>query len=241
MIGYSKLLVGVGYIEDGETDEVEIIDISSSKTCEDLPNYPYQTGGAIGGVGNKNIPFICGIENCFSFRSNSWEIFSFLSSSRWNAAITPLPYSNETQQYLVTGGIQSDYESLTTWEMPNRDPWKFSSGLLPVLIFGHCMTIVNSTTVLMIGGIQDWSGDSSRTYFFNTENENWVEGPALKVVRAYLTCGRIKKDSQSSQYTTIVIGGAGEGGTLSSVEILDDGSNEWQTGPELPIPSYGAS
>ena len=119
------------------------------------------------------------------------------------AAITPFSYSNETQQYLVTGGIGSQ----GTWEILNGDVKKPSSDLLPVSIFGHCMTIVNSTTILMIGGIQNYERDSSKTYFFNTENENWVEGPALKVGRTDPRCGRIKKDSQSSQYTTIVIGG----------------------------------
>jgi hypothetical protein len=33
----------------------------------------------------------------------------------------------------------------------------------------------------------------------------------------------------------IVAGGFDDGSYLSSVEILDEGSNEWQTGPELPF------
>ena len=232
------MLVGLGYTEDGDTDEVEIIDISSSKTCENLPKFPDQTSGAIGGVDNNN-PFICWRTNCSSFQSNSWETIAYFNSSRLYAAITPFPNSNETQQYLVTGGIGS--ESFSTWEILNGDAKKPSSGVLPVSIFGQCMTIVNSTTIIMIGGNQDNIFGSFRTHFFNTENQNWVEGPALKVGRTFLTCGRIRKDSQSSQYTTIVIGGEGKDGMLSSVEILDDGSSEWQTGPELPFPNGGAS
>ena len=240
MIGHTKLLVGVGYTENGETNEVEIIDISSNKTCENLPNYPDQTEGAIGGVDPNNNPFICVRENCSSFQSHSWLTIPYFNSSRSYAALTPFPYSNETQKYLVTGGIGS--ESLSTWEILNGDDKKPSSGLLPVSINKHCMTIVNSTTILMIGGIQNDIWGSSSTYFFNTESENWIEGPALKVGRIDSTCGRIKKDSQSSQYTTIVIGGKDpEGNILSSVEILDDGSIEWQTGPELPLPNHAAS
>jgi hypothetical protein len=38
----------------------------------------------------------------------------------------------------------------------------------------------------------------------------------------------------------IVAGGYAGGSYLSSVEILDEGSNEWQTGPELPFGIYGS-
>ncbi len=37
----------------------------------------------------------------------------------------------------------------------------------------------------------------------------------------------------------IVAGGYGSGPYLSSVEILDEGSNEWQTGHEQPFGIYG--
>ena len=36
----------------------------------------------------------------------------------------------------------------------------------------------------------------------------------------------------------IVAGGYDDSSYLSSVEILDEGSNEWQTGPELPFAIY---
>jgi hypothetical protein len=34
---------------------------------------------------------------------------------------------------------------------------------------------------------------------------------------------------------SIIVAGGNGSSRLSSVEILDDSSNEWQTGPELPI------
>ena len=40
---------------------------------------------------------------------------------------------------------------------------------------------------------------------------------------------------------SIVVAGGYDGSSyLSSVEILDEGSNEWQTGPELPFGIYGS-
>ena len=44
---------------------------------------------------------------------------------------------------------------------------------------------------------------------------------------------RIDKDSQET--SIIVAGGYDEPSYLSSVEILHESSNEWQTGPELPF------
>jgi hypothetical protein len=34
---------------------------------------------------------------------------------------------------------------------------------------------------------------------------------------------------------SIIVAGGYDGSFLSSVEILDEGSNEWQTGPESPL------
>ena len=82
---------------------------------------------------------------------------------------------------------------------------------------------------MVIGGF-----NSSTTFYFNTENEIWSEGPQLNNKRSSHSCGRIKKDSQSQDLSVIVAGGS-DGSSLSSVEILDAGSNAWRNGPELPV------
>jgi hypothetical protein len=56
----------------------------------------------------------------------------------------------------------------------------------------------------------------------------------LKHKRKLHSCGRIKKKRQSREFSIIVAGGY-EGSYLSSVEILDTGSNEWREGPKLPF------
>ncbi len=74
------------------------------------------------------------------------------------------------------------------------------------------------------------SGYSGKTFYFTLEEESWTEGPELKNKRESHSCGKIRKNKDSQEMSIIVAGGWG----LSSVEILDVGSNEWQTGPELP-------
>jgi hypothetical protein len=110
--------------------------------------------------------------------------------------------------------------------------WESNIPSLPVTINGHCMVTVNSTTVMAIGG---WQNDqiSGKTFYFTFGEESWTEGPELKINRVDHSCGKIRRNKDSQEMSIIVAGGYGSS-RLSSVEILDDGSNEWQTGPELP-------
>jgi hypothetical protein len=49
----------------------------------------------------------------------------------------------------------------------------------------------------MIGGRQDDVIFSPRVHFFNSEIEEWTEGPELTVGRVYHSCGIMRKDSES--------------------------------------------
>ncbi len=84
---------------------------------------------------------------------------------------------------------------------------------------------------MAIGG---WQNDqnSGKTFYFTFGEESWNEGPKLKNKRAVHSCGKIRRNKGSQEMSIIVAGGF-DGSFLSSVEILDEGSNEWQTGPEL--------
>jgi hypothetical protein len=96
------------------------------------------------------------------------------------------------------------------------------------------MVTVNSTTVMVIGGVQN-DQRSGKTFYFTLGEESWTERPELKNKRGYHSCGKIRRNKESQEMSIIVAGGGYDGSYLSSVEILDEGSNEWQTGPELPL------
>jgi hypothetical protein len=96
------------------------------------------------------------------------------------------------------------------------------------------MVIVNSTTVMVIGGYQN-SPISGKTFYFTFGEESWTEGPELKNKRGYHKCGKIRRNKESQEMSIIAAGGWDGSYSLSSVEILDEGSNDWQTGPELPF------
>ncbi len=211
----------------------EVINLeASATTCKDPPNFPVGVSGAIGGLGFKLNPIICGgaqdntrSKNCSSLENNKWVSSVNMNTVRQLAAAAQL----QDGKLLVTGGLM-----LNSAEMLTEKGWESKIPSLPVIIENHCMITVNSTTVMVIGGVQNRQGKSGKTFLFTFGEENWTEGPALKYERYLHSCGRIRRDKESQGISIIVAGGI-NGTYMSSVEILHEGSNEWQTGPNLPF------
>jgi hypothetical protein len=152
-----------------------------------------------------------------------------MNSVREGAAATQL----KDGKLFVTGGQNGSF-ILNSAEMLTEEGWESNIPSLPVVrIYHHCMVSVNSTTVMAIGGFQN-NKYSGKTFYFTLGEESWTKGPELKIKREFHSCGKIRRNNESQDLSIIVAGGNGSS-RLSSVEILDDGSKEWQTGPELPI------
>jgi len=230
--GFSKLLICGGE----NTDTCEVINLASSaSTCKNPPNFPTKVNKAIGGLGFKENPILCGgwqndvrSNKCYSLENNEWVSSASMNSVRVNAAAAQL----KDGQLLVTGGDDGS-AFLKSAEMLTEEGWESNIPSLPVIINGHCMVTVNSTTVMVIGGVQNGQY-SGKTFYFTFGEESWTEGPELKNKRAVHSCGKIRRNKESQEMSIIVAGGY-DGSYLSSVEILDEDSNEWQAGPELPF------
>ncbi len=231
--GFSKLLICGGY--DPNINTCEAINLkSSTSTCKNPPNFPVIVHGAIQGIGLKENPLICGGEqngslsnSCYSLENNEWVSSLSMISERYAAAVAHL----QDGKLLVTGGLfHNDAELLTDEGWERKIP-----SLLAITSF-HCIVTVNSTTVMVIGGYQN-SLVSGKTFFFTFGDRRWTNGPILKYERKAHICGKIRRDKESQDMSIIVAGGVGPGtaNILSSVEILHEGSNAWQTGPELPF------
>ncbi len=251
--GLSKLLICGGYA----IDTCEVIDLKSSATiCKNLPNFPATVQAAIGGLGLKENPIMCGgyqnqysSNKCHSLENNEWVSSDSMNLVRVEATAAQL----QDGKLLVTGGKNGSHY-ISSAEMLTDVGWESNIPSLPVTINGHCMVTVNSTTVMVIGGIQN-SQSSGKTFYFTFGEECWTEGPKLKYRRGHHSCGRIRSGKESQKMSIIVAGGSSflssvdivkiladvAGGSidelsfLSSVEILDEGSNKWQAGPELPF------
>jgi hypothetical protein len=235
--GFSKLLICGG--ESPNTDTFEVINLASSaSTCKNPPNFSATVKAAIGGLRFKGNPILCGgfqngvrSNKCYSLENNEWVASASMNSVRDAAAATQL----KDGKLLVTGGFDGSYH-LNSAEMLTEEGWKSNIPALPVTIYGHCMVTVNSTTVIAISGYQN-DQYSGKTFYFTFGEESWTEGPELKNKRAVHSCGKIRRNKESQEMSIIVAGGYDDS-FLSSVEILHEGSNEWQTGPELPFGIY---
>jgi hypothetical protein len=243
LLDFSKLVICGGLAKGGfPTDNCEVINLEpSASTCKNLPNFPATVYGAIGGFEVKGNSVICGgwqnynqSSKCFSLENNTW-----VSSYRRNSAKTSAASSQlQDGQLIVTGGQNSSLDNLNSAEILTEEGWESTMPALPVTIVDHCMVTVNYTTVMVIGG---WQNDkySGKTFYFTFGEESWTEGPRLKQARFWHSCGKIRRNKASQELSIIAAGGSdGSSAYLSSVEILDIGSNEWQTGPKLPFGIY---
>jgi hypothetical protein len=235
--GLSKLLICGGVIKSSVvTDTCEVVDLESpSTTCQNPPTFPAIFSKAIGGQGSKARLVICGgIQNgiysksCYTLENNEWVSFDSMNSVRVNAAAAQL----QDGTILVTGGY--DEFDLNSAEVLTELGWNSTIiPSLPVTIAEHCLVTVNSTTVMAIGGSQD-GRYSGKTYYFTFGEASWTDGPVLRYKRESHSCGRIRRDTDSQEWSIIVAGGYGGSSYMTSVEVLDGGSNQWRAGPKLP-------
>jgi hypothetical protein len=233
--GLPKLLICGGY---RGIDTCEVINLASSaSTCKNPPNFPPKVYLAVGGLGFNGNPILCGgaqnsiqSNKCYSLENNEWVSSASMKSVRAYAAAAQL----KDGKLLATGGLDGSGSSLNSAEMLTEEGWESNIPSLPVTIRAHCMVTVNSTTVMVIGGYQnDWY--SGKTFYSTFGEESWTEGPVLKNKRSFFSCGKIRRNKESQEMSIIVAGGSDDSSQLSSVEILDEGSSGWQTGPELPF------
>ena len=232
---FSKILVGNGY----EETSFEVIDLSSlSSECAIHISSPL--GFTSGGLNYQNIPIICGanfffstykpLTDCFKYEEGNWKPFFGFNFPRSGAAMS----MSALGEFFISGG--NDGIGIQTSEVLTENGWRVVKGLMPVHIKTHCITYLNLTTVLLIGGLHNGSPySSSTTYYYNTIEEVWSEGPPITERRIFHMCGRIATDKDSKEYTGITVGGLGlsSGIILKAVEILDDGY--WRPGPDFPV------
>ena len=152
-----------------------------------------------------------------------------MNNTRVSFAMTKSPFQNNS--LLVTGGEIFPTQNFD--EVMVEGKWQVSPVSLPLPIKEHGMVLINSSTVIVLGGY--FSDNLNSTYILNSEFPRWIEGPQMQDPRAFHSCGLVPQGPFSTQLSIIVAGGTP--GSMASVEILDEGSNQWRRGPDLPIGS----
>ena len=248
----SKVMVALGWTKDALLDTVEIIDLTSEKNaCNRLPKFPYPVSDAIAAVTNTGKPIICGgrfpsyRDTCWAFENGDWQPFSSLTVESSNFAITRSPIANSSIDLVLTGGDKNSTKNkplhLNRIDVLINNNWVSTKLSLPSKIAYHCMLLNSDSTLYIIGGLGE-NSEFKETHSFSIEDNTWRPKPALKFARSGHACSTLPFTRGSNKQSIIVAGGADSiGKPLSSVEILDDGADEWRTGPELPIPIAGST
>jgi hypothetical protein len=126
LIGFSKLLICGG--GNPHTYTCEVINLASSASvCKNPPNFPATVYRAIGGLGFKGNPIICGgwqndarSNKCYSLENNEWVSSASMKSVRIAAAATQL----QDGKLLVTGGEDGSGSDLNSVEMLTEEGWE---------------------------------------------------------------------------------------------------------------------
>ena len=246
ILGNTKLLVGLVSSKDKDLKDIEVIDLKSSlNKCQLLPNFPIALNGAFGGLGFRDNPLICGGTNglsiyseCYSYEDKEWKKADPMAKYRSLPAFDP--NSDGTGNIFVTGGCLFNMATNTS-EVLTRSGWQSLIPAMPIALCAPCMVAINSTTFMVIGG-RLMDAVSTKTYFINTVNNIWIEGPPLLFGRFKHSCSKIKKNSQSHQMNVIIAGGYYHDTykLTNSVEIFNVETNQWSFGPALPFPMAGS-
>ena len=204
------------------------------------PNYKYQlllnnvpkVGLATGGI-LQNSPIVCGgsiygiaSKNCVVIGQPEMEMK--MIEKRSGAASVALDQST----LWIVGGCNGD--DLSTTEFIKLGQPSVKGPDMPFRIYGHSMIQYDEKSIYIIGGKQNNSILSYKTWIVDPTNVFQItEGPSLNKGRADHGCAKMTINGRT---ILVVAGGFGNGGHFDSVEILDpQGNNVWTLGMYLKI------
>jgi len=158
--GYTKMLVGVGV-----DNSIEIVDLNTPETtCQHLPDFPQFPYFAVGGLINYGIPIICGsqyvnIENigtfrnkCLKLENGAWTLSHNLTD-RFSTGIIESPFQNKPKGLYILGAREyGSQRGTSTDHLLTYDGVEDVLPTFPLIIHDHCFVLINSTTVMVIGG-----------------------------------------------------------------------------------------
>jgi hypothetical protein len=136
---------------------------------------------------------------------------------------------------MVTGGNSAGAGTVETLTISG---WKTFTPSLPVSINSHCMAMINTTTVIVVAGLQT-SVASGATYILNNDYRVWASGPNLNQVRYFHQCGKLLSSPTSQTFGILSVGGlASSTSILGTSEFLGPDLSGWSFVQPLPVPTH---
>ena len=165
---------------------VEIIDLESASSDCSVTQFPISLFGQMGYFGFQNNPLVCGggnpqTKDCYLYKFGSWMLSPYsLTVPRQSSVITQSPFASNKSRILFMVGGQNGDGPLSSAEVLTSKGWESFQPSFPGTITVHCMQLINSTTVMVIGG--RYNADyTDNTFYMSDSSRQWVPGPSLMV------------------------------------------------------------
>ena len=209
----------------------EIVDLINPDTkyelsVDNVPKVKFATGVLL-----ENSPIVCGGQDENYINSQVCVVIGQtkveMIEKRSGAASVVLD-----QKTLWIVGGNNGRNNLRSTEFIKLDQLSMKGPDLPFAINGHSMIQYDEKSIYIIGGRQNNSVWSKKTWIVDPTNEFRItEGPSLNKARYDHRCAKMTVNGRT---ILVVAGGYGNEGILDSVEILDPlGNNVWTPGMSL--------
>ena len=163
---------------------------------------------------------LCGESDCMVFENTGLRKFDFIESGRKYASLIKL---NESHLW-ITGGNTYPWQEKSSTEIININGAQMGINL-PFTVYNHCMLKFSQNKALLIGGNQNETTRSQKTWIIDLVDFNFTEGPSLIKGRQRHVCGKL--NDEFGNEIIVVVGGKYE----NSVEVLNATLiDEWKLG-----------
>ena len=150
-------------------------------------------------------------DDCIVIKRLAIESFKMIENERTKASSVKL---NETTMWITGGnGLYSTEFATISGSTKGID--------LPFTISRHCMVKLESNVIFLIGGTQNDSSYSDKTWIIDMDNDfNLREGPLLNEGRKYPLCSQLKDDF-GHDIIVVVAGNSGDTIEFLNVTLMD--------------------
>ena len=174
------ITTGWPYSNGAHTEVLDLLNPTSN--CAPGLEFPVEIQGATGGIVDET-PIICGgwngltrIKECFKLVDNNWQPAGMLETGQSDMGTGNVVIE---KQLLLSGGYDGSrlYQTSlldTTSTLKLKD--------MPNGISDHCMVKLDQSKIMLIGGFDDENGRRSETLIFDVENQQWSDGPRMRIL-----------------------------------------------------------
>ena len=190
-------------------DNINLVNLATGEYCEPLPKFPHKLIRSTGEYSNGNL-IICG-----------GSYYDYANLGLYKGQNECYVYSHEQPEWKLLGKLIYGKDELASLVLPNKTIWitggrnfeeyrrdSNSTAIiktditttslitigpnLPERLSGHCMVQFNSTYIMIIEGYS--------SHFYDLENEIWIKGPDMTLVRHKSGCAKGKINEKKIKF-----------------------------------------